>query len=116
MRCRFALVALLLAGSCASSPGPLYSWGGYQGSVYRMTHEQDGFELGQEIEKLDAHFKRTEEAGALVPPGYLVHLGYLHFLAGDVEGARVNFELEKARFPESEAFVDGMIARLEARS
>jgi len=110
------LVTLLLATGCSTSK-PLYSWGDYEGSVYRMTHEMEGgFEVGQEIETLEAHFKRSEENGAIVPPGYLLHLGYLHFLTGDVEGARFNFELEKARFPESAGFVDDLLGRLEARS
>lgn len=109
------LATIVLVASCTSTKS-IYSWGDYQGSVYRMTHEEDGFEIGQEIESLEAHFKRTEESGALVPPGYLLHLGYLHFLTGDVEGARYNFELEKSRFPESGTFVDDLIGRLEARS
>ena len=101
---------LLCATGCASSG--TYAWGHYEESVYRMTADQGSFDLEAEIEILQEDLEDARERGQRVPPGFHAHLGYLLYLAGDVENARGNFLAEKELFPQSSVFVDTVLSRV----
>jgi hypothetical protein len=47
-----------------------------------------------------------------VPPGVHAHLGYMYYLSGNAEAAFDEFATERALFPESATFVDGVFERL----
>lgn len=106
-----ALVTVLLLAACQVQP-PLYYWGGYEGSVGRVGGESDAFDLQAEIDALETDLERAQTSDRLVPPGFHAHLGYLLYLRGDLNGAVHQFEAEKARYPESERFIDGLLARI----
>jgi hypothetical protein len=101
---------LLLAG-CQTTQ-PLYYWGDYEGSVERIASEQNDFDLQAEIDVLETDLEKAQNNDRWVPPGYHIHLGYLLYLRGDLGSAVRQFEAEKARYPESEQFVDGLLARI----
>ncbi len=106
-------VALGLAVTLAScGTSGMYAWGHYEDSVYRMTSDEGDFELEAEIEVLQEDLAKARERGERVPPGFHAHLGYLMYLAGDVENARGNMLSEKELFPESAVFVDRTLARM----
>lgn len=91
----------------------LYDWGTYEASLFRMYSSRENFSAAKEIDRLQREVERTQRRGRLLPPGKMAHLGYLYLLAGDSARARHCFETEKQLFPESEHFMDFLLARLE---
>ena len=111
MRRAAAVLALALA-SCTST---YYDWGRYEDSVYLVTRQPDGFDLGAEIDTLEQQLGKTKDKTQPIPPGLHAHLGYLHTVAGNPAAARQHFLDEKALFPESARFMDYLLARLAAQ-
>jgi len=105
-----AALGLLSVAGCATPT--TYDWGDYEGSVYRLFTQRDGIDLAGETRRLSSQAEASAQRGRPVPPGVRAHIGYLCFLAGDTTAAAANFEAEKAAFPESAVFVDGMLGRL----
>ena len=91
----------------------LYDWGTYELSVFRMYSSREDFSPAKEIDKLQAEVERSQRRGRLIPPGKMAHLGYLYLLVGDSSSAQDCFELEKVLFPESEHFMDFLLAKLQ---
>ncbi len=108
----YLALAALVSGavSCTQS----YYWGSYEDSVRRMCVKDKGYDSGRELERLTSEIDRAEAGEwTLVPPGKYMHVGYLHYLAGDAEAAKRYFLKEKEWFPESARFVDGMLERMK---
>ncbi|MGZ8903731.1 MAG: DUF4810 domain-containing protein [Methylobacter sp.] len=106
-----AMCCLIIVG-CAGT-GPLYYWGEYDDLVYKMYVKPGEADTATQVEKLQADIAKASEAGARIGPGVHAHLGYMHFLQGNTQAAVHEFETEKALFPESAIFVDGLIGRLK---
>ena len=114
---RAALAALALcAASCVSSPPRRYVWGGYESSVWRVTCAPDALDVGAEIVEMNELVERAKAEGRPVPPGLHAYVGYLYSLSGDLDTAAAAFESEKELYPESTVFIDGIMARLRAKS
>jgi len=108
-----ALSAALAAAACATKkPAALYDWGDYEHSIYRMYCEPGAFDPAAEVHKLETQIEDTLAHERKVPPGVYAHLAMLCESAGDAPGAAGYLRAEKAAFPESAAFVDGMLARM----
>ncbi|NOT30434.1 MAG: DUF4810 domain-containing protein [Planctomycetes bacterium] len=103
---------LALALACVSCTTTYYEWGRYEDSVYAVTSQPDGFDLGAEIDALEQQVDKSIDKERPVPPGLHAHLGYLHSVAGNPTAARAHFEQEKALYPESARFIDHLLARL----
>jgi len=109
-----ALVTLAALVSGAVSCTQSYSWGSYEDSVRRMCVKDKGYDAGRALERLTNEIEWAEAGEwTLVPPGKYMHVGYLHYLAGDAEAAKRYFLKEKEAFPESARFVDGMLERMK---
>lgn len=109
---RWLVLALALSLS-ACAHNTLYEWGGYEESLYAMYHEPGGqAQVAADLEQLSGELAETIESGARVPPGLHAHLGYLHALNGELDAADQHFKLEKAAFPESATFIDGIVGRM----
>ena len=108
-----AALAAVLALGCTSTH---YDWGDYEDSVYEVTRQPDGFDLGAQIDELEAQLQKSAGRDRLPPPGLHAHLGYLHSVAGNLTAARDHFQAEKDLFPESAKFMDFLIARVEVGS
>jgi len=107
------LAAAVLVVHCCGCVQTLYDWGSYEDSLLRM-YEDAELDIASEIVKLSQEVQHSIDADRAVPPGKMAYLGYLHYLNGDrVEAARY-FEAEKAAFPESSVFIDGLISRIES--
>ena len=106
-----ALSSLGLAAGCASPT--LYDWGDYQGALYRQFTHHDGIDPADEAHRLETQVEQTVQRGRAVPPGVQAHVGYLCHAAGDEAGAVAHLHAEKAAFPESAVFVDGMLQRMK---
>jgi len=105
------LVALVLVlPACRTHT--TYEWGDYQNSLYGMWIEPEDFDAADHLRVLTGQVAATEERGELVPPGVRAHIAMLYSDAGNTVEARRYLEAEKAAFPESATFVDGLLARM----
>ena len=101
------LFVVFLAG-CANKVQPLYSWGNYEREVY------DYFKTGsveKQIIELEKHIEKSKATGAALPPGYQAHLGLLYSKVGRDDKLAEQLLIEKANFPESSGFFDGLIKK-----
>jgi hypothetical protein len=109
------LANLLLISGCGTTKPPLYRWGEYEQLLYQMYSEPGKAEPGTQVAKLSEDIGRTQAEGKRVPPGVHAHLGYMHYMQGNHGAAMSAFATEKALFPESAVFVDGIIKRLKGK-
>ena len=103
-------VAALLIG-CANST-TLYEWGRYEDAIYDMYLTPGKVSNAEEIERLEQQIVETVSAEKFVPPGLHAHVAYLYISDGDFVTALVHLQSEKAKFPESAHFIDGIIERM----
>ena len=113
------LASLLLAGGllagCAE-PGPkppVYAWGGYEDLIYDMYAKPGDATPEAQIERISASLEAGESEGRQAGPGVYAHLGYMQYLTGNVDAARAAFEQERALYPESSTFIDGLLKPLD---
>jgi hypothetical protein len=106
-------VAFIING-CSLYPKPLYSYGDYSESYYNSKKEptQKSVLALQESIK-DAIKTAGESRSGRVAPGMYANLGYLYLKAGKTQEAILNFEKEKAIYPESIHFMDRMIKKVK---
>lgn len=102
-----------LAG-CASTPQPLYDWENYIGATYLYLKGGDQDPL-RGIEQLEAQLQKSEASGRLPPPGLHGHLALLHSKAGNEQAAIAHLHRERARFPESAAYTEFLIANFKRK-
>jgi len=105
-------VGLLALTSCQTPS--LYDWGSYEDSVYGVCQTGKEADLDKQILKLSELVEKSIVTHKLIPPGLHAHLGYLHYLQGDVDAANAAFLAEKEAFPESAVFIDGLISRMRS--
>ena len=109
-RACLALVMFAITSACAAPT--LYQWGHYEDSIFAMYLEPGSIPVDDEIARFEAEIEETVAAGAFVPPGVHAHLGYLYASQGDHATALIHFQTEKAKFPESTRFIDGLTERM----
>lgn len=102
-----ALCIGLLSG-CATAPASLYQWGGYENQLYSHFKGEPPEAL---IEHLEAQLQTTAASGAVPPPGLHATLGLLYTQTGRTDQAITALEREKALFPESTPYMNGLLAR-----
>tara|TARA_R110000868_G_scaffold364069_1_gene626865 strand:+ start:47 stop:424 length:378 start_codon:yes stop_codon:yes gene_type:complete len=106
------LALCLMLGAC-SNTGNLYYWGNYEDMIYKMYLKPGEATPLVQIERLTRDIQKAASVGKPVPPGLFAHIGFMHVLQGNKAAAYSAFEEEKTRFPESAAFLDGVIERAE---
>jgi hypothetical protein len=113
---RAAALAVVLLATAVAGCGPrsLYYWGHYEALVYEMYADPGDAEPGEQIDELTEDVARAQSNGQLVPPGMHAHLGYMQLLHGNAMAARAEFETEKRLYPESAAFMDRLLAGMDA--
>ncbi|RZJ84637.1 MAG: DUF4810 domain-containing protein [Massilia sp.] len=102
------IAALALAGCAQPGPKPLYQWAGYQDAVYQHL-KSNGSDPGAQIALMEAQIAKNGVAGEATPPGMHAHLALLYGKTGDDVAAQRHLETERARFPESAAYVDFLL-------
>jgi hypothetical protein len=112
VRFALALAALVAAAGCVTPPRTMYAWCGYEESLYRMYVETGDFDAAVEAQRLAVEVERAQLEGRDVAPGVHAHLAMLCARMGDAAGAEAHLRAEKAAFPESAVFVDGLLARM----
>ncbi|MEY4748103.1 MAG: hypothetical protein RIQ60_317 [Pseudomonadota bacterium] len=105
----------LLASGCANKIQPLYHWEGYQRQVYDFL--QGGVSSPDaQLGALQAQAEKARAGGLALPPGFRAHLGLLQLQTGRPDEARAAFVAEKLSFPESSAYMDFLIGRMDGKS
>lgn len=106
----FACLAFATIASCGT--GPRYEWGGYESMLRRAWLEPGAMDPADATARLQEQVEATLAAQRLVPPGVRAHLAWMHADAGNRAECERWLRAEAEAYPESRAFVDGMIARL----
>lgn len=113
MRSLVLLAALGALSGCASQG--LYHWGHYEDLVYDMYTSPGKAEPGAQMAVLVEDIDTAHAKGQRVPPGVHAHLGFLLYQLGNEGSAEKEFQTEKALYPESTVFVDGLLQRMKQR-
>lgn len=114
MNCRAgALLSVALATSCA--PHRHYHWGSYDESIAAIYATGTGFDVAAHVDQLAREVEEAEHGGKRIGPGIRAHLGFLCVEAGNSARGVAFLEAEKAAFPESATFIDGMLTRLRSK-
>lgn len=109
---------LALAGAaalvgCATPTPPLYLWGEFPKMQYEALRA-NGAASSEHVGQMEAHMQKAAASHAALPPGFRAHLGMLKLANGDPDQARALWQAEKAAFPESAAYMDQLLKRLDA--
>lgn len=114
LRCSALLVAIGMLGACAAKgPGPLYLWEAFPRQQYEVLLRA-GVNAELQIRQLESHAEKARAANAALPPGLRAHLGMLYLGAGNAERARVLWKAEILAFPESSAYMEQLIRKLDS--
>ena len=104
------VLTLFLSG-CVKNTPDMYHWGEYESLIYQMYVEAGSAEADVQIEKLKNDILQTRSENGRTPPGVYAHLGFMYASVGKVNLAVDAFNQEKALFPESAKFINGMMKR-----
>ena len=104
-----ALVSCALLSGCQSPY--MYTWGAYEPLVYQMYRSPKDATPEKQIKILQKEAAQAESRHRELPPGFRAHLGYLLTQVGENDAARIQFESEKAHFPESAQFMDHLMGK-----
>ena len=108
-----ALAGVLLTACVEPGPRPpAYGWAGYEDLIYAMYAEPGEATPEAQVDRLSTGIEEAESAGLQAGPGVYAHLGYMQYLTGNIDAARGAFERERSLYPESAAFVDGLLKQL----
>lgn len=105
---------LFFSFGCATQK-PMYYWGDYSGSLYKVHKDPNEKNLAEHQVQLETIIKQSEEKNLRVPPGVFGELGYIYALKNNSKEAIYLFEMEKQTYPESTIFMDNMIQQVEKR-
>lgn len=94
---------LFLQGCAANRK---YAWGNYDSTLYR--HYKNPQEKAKNLDKLKEILEVAEREDR-VPPGLYAEYGYALYETGNISEAIINFEKEKAKWPESNILMEKMI-------
>jgi hypothetical protein len=100
--------AALLVSACA--PTTRFEWGNYEGALYAYAKKPET--RPQYRAALESAIQKGRQTNRIAP-GLQAELGYVLLEDGDKAGARVQFEGEMHDFPESKAFLKGVVDRLD---
>lgn len=106
-----AAACVVLTG-CATTPPTtaLYQWDGYQSQLYEYFKAQKSPQ--EQIDALEKSRQQILAKGNAVPPGFHAHLGMLYASVGKGQEAKQELLAEKQSFPESSAYMDFLLSKL----
>lgn len=107
-----AVLAPLALLGCVQAPKQLYMWEAFPRQQYEVLLGE-GVSPESQIQALEAHAEKARAANGALPPGFRAHLGMLHLATGNAATARQMWQAEKLAFPESGAYMDTLLKRLE---
>ncbi|WP_407849267.1 DUF4810 domain-containing protein [Bordetella petrii] len=86
----------------------MYSWQGYEPSVYAYL-KHDGDDYAVQAQELEKNAEIARSANAALPPGFRAHLGMLYLKLGEDAKAVEQLQGEKLAFPEASPFMDFLL-------
>lgn len=101
-----------LLTACATPTGR-FDWGNYESALYTYAKKP---ETRADYKAALQNAVERGRASNKVAPGLLAELGYLYMEDGDTAHAVALFEEEMTLFPESRAFLSGIVARAKGAS
>ncbi|BAN25129.1 DUF4810 domain-containing protein [Caballeronia insecticola] len=105
------VIACAMLTGCATKPVSLYQWDGYQPQVYEYLKGQKS--VPEQIDALEKARDTVSTKDQALPPGFRAHLGMLYATVGKSAEARQQLTEEKERFPESSAYMDFLLSKLQ---
>lgn len=103
------VAAATLLGGCMSTTQ--YNWGEYEGNLYGYYKNPTGeAQLTQSLDELlnDQYLNKK------VPPGLYAEYGFLLLKAGKTDEARLWFQKEQEKWPESTVFMQTLLKEAKA--
>lgn len=99
--------------SCASSQPPLYYWGGYTNATYEYIKGGNDEDMASLLSRLESAINEdaAKSARQVPPPGLCADYGYLLAKSGENDKAIEMFKKEKAFYPESTPFINGILKK-----
>ena len=108
-------IALVVVAGCTTNghyrSTDLYHWGDYEKLLYQMYQEPGAATPEIQVDKLTDVIQRAEARGKAIPPGVYLHLGVMFLALGQTDNAKLAFNEEKTRFPESAHLINGFVER-----
>lgn len=111
MKILFVVICTTLFLAGCKTTEPKYYYGEYPKAVYSYFNADD-VTVSQQITILEALIVQAGGKSKPVPPGLHAHLGMLYFEIGNTVQGRLNFNQEKALFPESASYIDFLIGNM----
>lgn len=106
--------ATFIISGCSLQHKPLYNYGDYSENYYSSKKEPTQDSALALQESIKRAIKNTDESrSGRVPPGMYANLGYIYLKAGKTKEAVLNFEKEKATYPESAYFMNRIIKKIQ---
>jgi hypothetical protein len=108
----FIVPCFLLVVGCVQQK-TLYNWGKYQEASYSYVKNNTEGDLEKLLKEYQYIINNQKAGRKAVPPGIYADYGYLLVKQGKVEEGIELMKKEVALYPESAAFIEGIIKRLE---
>ncbi|NDY72282.1 DUF4810 domain-containing protein [Desulfobacter hydrogenophilus] len=108
--CALPLLIIFLMAGCATNK-EIYYWGEYEQLIHDAYIKPGSADPATQIEKLNADIQKSEAMGKRVAPGIYAHLGFLYAVEGKDSQSKAAFKQEQTLYPESNAFIEGMLNR-----
>lgn len=110
---RILLTCFLLSCiGCETVPNQ-YHWGSYESLLFDGYVNPGEASPQAQIQQLTQTIEAAQARDGQIPPGLYAHLGFMRLNIGDVAGAVADFEAEKALYPESTTFIQGLLDRVK---
>lgn len=101
------LVAAVAILAAACGPKQMYTWRGYDDTLY--AHYKNPQDHASHVERMKTIVTDTEAAGAKMPPGVYAEYGYALLEEGRFGESVTYFQKEKETWPESAVIMDKMV-------
>ena len=108
--CALPLLIIFLMAGCATNK-EIYYWGEYEQLIHDAYIKPGSADPATQIEKLNADIQKSEAMGKRVAPGIYAHLVFLYAVEGKDSQSKAAFRQEQTLYPESNAFIEGMLNR-----
>lgn len=98
------ILSVFFLFGCATQK-PMYSWGNYSSSLYKLKKDPNDENLQNHKQVLVKIMEDSKENNLRVPPGVYCEYGYLLLKEGKNDEAFRYFDLEEQTYPESRVFI-----------
>lgn len=105
------LLSLVFFAGCATQK-PMYSWGDYSSSLYKLKKDPCDENLMKHKQVLLEIMEDSKENGLRVPPGVYCEYAYILIKEGKANDALPYLDLEEKNYPESAVFIQRLKSQI----